>query len=153
MTAAAIARPPSRPRTFPAHYQAHGRLYRAIVSLPQGMCERDRPLQERWVFFDCPGAERAAERLQELLALAWNTSTTGWADSGLIYNIVTASDVADQNGAHDDAAWFECAWGSEGTQYVSPDDVDYFCTPIVRARLEAALARATRGAAQEGGAA
>jgi hypothetical protein len=63
---------PPKAHTFPAHYQAHGRLYRAIVSLPDAMCERDRPLQKRWVFFDCPGNTNPGERLEALLALAWN---------------------------------------------------------------------------------
>ena len=86
--------PGSRPH--PAHYQAHGRLYRAIVSLPDSMCERDRPLQERWVFFDCPGNTNPGERLEALLALAWNTDTTSWCDIGLIYNVSEASELIAQ---------------------------------------------------------
>ena len=138
---------------FPAHYQAHGRLYRAIVSLPDSMCERDRALQERWVFFDCPGDTPPGDRLEALLALAWNIDTIGWADRGLIYNVTEASDLIAQGDADDDTALFECEWGSDGTKHVPLHDVDFFCTPRVRARLELALMQAHIGMAMEGGAA
>ena len=58
-------------------------LYRAIVSLPNGLCERDRPMQERIVFFEGPydfmqrSNAGAAEVLEKLLALAWSADTTG----------------------------------------------------------------------------
>ena len=129
--------PGSRPH--PAHYQAHGRLYRAIVSLPDSMCERDRPLQERWVFFDCPGNTNPGERLEALLALAWNIDTSSWCDRGLIYNITDARELITQGDADDDTALFECGWSSEGIEYILPEYTDYFCTPRVRARLEAAM--------------
>ena len=143
--------PGSRPH--PAHYQAHGRLYRAIVSLPDSMCERDRPLQERWVFFDCPGNTNPGERLEALLALAWNTDTTSWCDRGLIYNVSEASELIAQGDADDDTALFECEWGSEGTKHVPLHDVDFFCTPRVRARLELALLQAHVRPALKGAAA
>lgn len=141
--------PGSRPH--PAHYQAHGRLYRAIVSLPASMCERDRPLQERWVFFDCPTGDMPHGRIEALLALAWNISTLGWCDNGLIYNITEARELIAQNDADDDTALFECEWGSEGTKHVALHDVDFFCTPRVRARLELALLQAHVGKVMEGG--
>ena len=143
--------PGSRPH--PAHYQAHGRLYRAIVSLPDSMCERDRPLQERWVYFDCPIGVIPCNRLEALLQLAWNINTAGWRDRGYIYNVVEASALIAQNDADDDTALFECEWGSAGTKHVPLHDVDFFCTPRVRARLELALLNAHVGAALEGGAA
>lgn len=142
MSPAAATRPPRQARPFPAYYQAHGRLYRAIVSLPEHMCEAGRPLQERWVFFDCPASEDPGAWLERLLALAWNINTTGWGASGCIYNVQHARELIAQNDADDDTALFECAWGSEGTQHVEPHEVDYFCTPRVRARLETALAHA-----------
>lgn len=74
-TIATAARLPIQARPHPAHYQAHGRLYRAIVSLPDSMCERDRPLQERWVFFDCPANDLPGDLLEALLSLAWNIDT------------------------------------------------------------------------------
>lgn len=153
---ASQAQPSTRPPKgqSPAHYQAHGRLYRAIVSLPPSMAERDRPLQERWVFFDCPTSEMPHGRIEALLALAWNINTTAWCDNGLIYGITSASDLIAQGDADDDTALFECAWGGpDGTQHVSPHDVDYFCTPRVRARLEMALLQAQVGPALKGGAA
>ncbi|SFF15044.1 hypothetical protein [Paracidovorax wautersii] len=154
MTAATLTKPapPKSRRPTPAHYLANGKLYRAIVSLPQYMCRRDRPLQERWVFFDCC-TRRPAEHLESLLTTIWGADTHGWADAGLIYNVTEASDLIAQNDADDDTALFERAWGSEGTQYVAPADVDFFVRPEVRAVLEAALARVTSGKLHEGGAA
>lgn len=143
--------PGSRPH--PAHYQAHGRLYRAIVLLPDAMCERDRPLRERWVFFDCPAATRPGLHLEALLSLAWNISATGWCEHGVVYDIKEASDLIAQGDADDDTALFERSFGPEGTEHVSPNDVDYFCTPQVRARLELALLQAHVGKVLEGGAA
>jgi hypothetical protein len=113
------------------------------------MCERDRPLQERWVFFDCPAATRPGFHLEALLAMAWNTSTTGWCELGVVYDIKEASDLIAQGDADDDTALFERSFGPEGTQHVSPHDVDYFCTPCVRARLELALLHARVGPALE----
>ena len=72
---------------------------------------------------------------------------------GLIYGITEASDLIAQGDADDDTALFECEWGSEGTKHVALHDVDFFCTPRVRARLELALLQAHIGAAMEGGAA
>ena len=143
--------PGSRPH--PAHYLAHGRLYRAIVSLPRDMCERDRPLQERWVFFDCPTGETPHPHIEALLALAWNVSSIGWCDRGIIQGITEASDLIAQGDADDDTALFECECGSEGTKHVALHDVDFFCTPRVRARLELALLQAHVGKVLEGGAA
>lgn len=148
----ASPRPPVG-RPHPAHYQAHGRLYRATVSLPDSMCERDRPLQERWVYFDCPSDRNPGEHLEALLRLGWNISTVGWCDLGYIYNVAEASELIARNDADDDTALFECEWGSEGTKHVALHDVDFFCTPRVRARLELALLNAHVGAALEGGAA
>lgn len=141
LTTHRAARSPTA-RPFPAHYQAHGHLYRAIVSLPPFMTASGRPLQERWVFFDCPGGINPAARLANLLALAWNTETAGWCDDGAIYNVSSAPDVIDQNVGNDDTALFECGWGGvDDVEYIDPADIDFFCTPRVRARLEAALAQ------------
>lgn len=154
MNAVAKALLPTGQLIYPAHYLTHGRLYRAIVSLPPRMCERDRPLQERWVFFDCPTAcNNPCTRLEALLALAWNVDTAGWGEAGYIYNICAARELIDRGDADDDTALFECEWGCEGTKHVAPGDVDYFVPPLVRARLEAALARVTVCPLLEGGAA
>lgn len=149
MSVATVSRPHIPARPHPAHYLAHGRLYRAIVSLPRDMAERDRPLQERWVFFDCPTGEIPHPHIEALLALAWNISTTGWCDRGIIQGITHASDLIAQGDANDDTALFERSFGPEGTEHVSPHDVDYFCTPCVRSRLELALLHARVGPALE----
>lgn len=143
-----LAPPPRAPR--PAYSQAHGRLMRAIVTLPPHMTTDGRSLQERWVFFDAPSVSGAGERLAQLLALTWNINTAGWADDGSIYNLEEASELIRQNEADDDTALFECGWGKDGTKHVAVEDVDYFCTPRVRARLEAAHRRVL---GEEGGAA
>lgn len=145
--------PPTRYLAYPAHYWALCRLCRAIVSLPQRMCVRDRPLQERWIFFNCPPGGDPCSRLEALLALAWDVDTGGWGEAGYIYNIYTARELIDRGDADDDTALFECEWGCEGTKHVAPGDVDYFVPPLVRARLEAALARVTICPLLEGGAA
>lgn len=151
-TSAHVCTPPApssrAPR--PAHSQAHGRLMRAIVTLPRHMTTDGRSLQERWVFFDAPSVSGAGERLAQLLAPVWNIDTVGWANDGSIYNLEEASELIRQNEADDDTALFECEWGKNGTKHVAAEDVDYFCTPRVRARLEAAHRRAL---GQEGGAA
>lgn len=148
-----VAAPPASP-TFPAHHAAHGRLYRAIVTLPEAMCSRHLAFQERWVFFDCPNAVPPTERLELLLALAWNVDTAGWTAIGSIYNVTSARDLIEENDGHDDTALFECAWGgAEGVQHVSRDDVDLFVPPTVRERLEAAMTRIQALAALNGGAA
>ncbi len=105
------------------------------------------------MFFDCPTGDMPHGRIEALLALAWNISTIGWCDRGLIYGIAEASDLIAQGDADDDTALFECEWGSAGTKHVPLHDVDFFCTPRVRARLELALLNAHVGAALEGGAA
>jgi len=143
--------PGSRPN--PAHTLAHGRLYRAIVLLPDAMCERHSPLQERWVFFDCPAATRPGIHLEALLSMAWNVSTTGWCEHGIVYDIKEASDLIAQGDADDDTALFERSYGPAGTDHVGHHDVDFFCSPRVRARLELALLQAQVGKAMEGGAA
>lgn len=56
-----------------------------------------------------------------------------------------------QGDADDDTALFEYEWGSEGTKHVALADVDFFCTPRVRARLELALLQAHVGKVMEGG--
>ena len=63
------------------------------------------------------------------------------------------SQAADHQGdADDDTALFECEWGCEGTKHIPLQDVDFLCTPRVRARLELALLQANVGTALEGGA-
>jgi len=134
----------------PAEHQAHGRLMRAIVSLPPHMCERSRAIQERIVFFDCPRQADAGHRLEALLALAWNTPTAGWCEQGHIYNITSTSELAERSDACDDTALLEIGWSSEGPAYACRASVDFFCTPGARSSIEQAMRMLTT---QEGGAA
>src|SRR3989344_4957375 len=64
-----------------------------------------------------------------------------------------ASDLIAQGDADDDTALFERSYGPAGTDHVGHHDVDFFCSPRVRARLELALLQAQVGKAMEGGAA
>lgn len=130
------------PKT-PAHYAARGRLYRAIVSLPQSLLPRDEPLHERIVFFDGPRDEREHEHLEALLRHAWNIDTSGWSEQGYIYNVQSAYGLTEQNESADlDARLFELSWGGpEGIGYANPDRVDLFVNPVLKARLLAVLNR------------
>lgn len=151
---AATATLPVLVQTFPrAHILANGRLYRAIVSLPEGMCPKGEPLHERIVFFDGP-CTQPVEHLETLLAHAWNTQTTGWAEDGFIYNVEPAFDLIEQGVSADlDARLFELSWGGpEGVGYADPARVDLFLAPVLKARLQTALA-AIATTAKKGGAA
>ena len=130
----------------PAYYAAQGRLYRAIVSLPQRLCPRDEPLHERIVFFDGPKQEHAATYLCDLLALAWGVDTTHWCEDGLIYNIQSAPELVEQNeSANIDARLFEMGWGGpEGVVYADPDRVDLLVAPVLKARLQSVLGQLAR---------
>ena len=101
------------------------------------------------LFVNCIAFDEAS--VEALLALAWNIDTSSWCDRGLIYNITDARELITQGDADDDTALFECEWGSEGTKHVALADVDFFCTPRVRARLELALLQAHVGKVMEGG--
>lgn len=126
-------------------------LWRATVTLPRAFRPQDR--EERWVFFEPPKGDLPQAHIEALLALAWNISTTGWCDCGLIYEVTAACDLIKLGDAEDDTALFECEWGCEGTKHVAPADVDFFCSPRVRARLEQALLQAHVGNGLQGGAA
>lgn len=135
-----IAPPPSA--HVCTHYAAQGRLYRAIVSLPERLCPRDELLHERIVFFDGPTVD-AGPHLEKLLGAAWNVDTAGWCGAGWIYNLRSASDLIEENESADiDARLFELSWGGpEGVGYAETARVDLFVAPVPKARLQAALAR------------
>lgn len=125
-----------------AHYAARGRLYRAIVSLPQSLLPHDEPLHERIVIFDGP-RENWHGHLHTLLAHAWNTDTIDWCGDGYVYNVTSAYDLTEQNESADiDARLFELSWGMhDGIGYAAPDRVDLFVNPVLKARLLAVLNR------------
>lgn len=121
-------------------------LYRAIVSLPNGLCERDRSMQERIVFFEGPydlmqrSNAGAAEVLEKLLALAWSADTTGWCEDGYIYNITRERDVLDESMGEGDTRLLEIGWGgTPRIHYAKAEDVDLFVSPRQVGRLRAAL--------------
>jgi hypothetical protein len=144
------ARPPVYRRS---HTLANGRLYRAIVSLPLRMCPKGETFHERIVFFDGP-IQEAGDYLEELLAHAWHIDTAGWCRNGDIYNIDPAFELIEQGeGADLDVRLFEIGWGGpEGVIYADPEHVDLFVAPMLKARLQAALAQIS-GRVVEGGAA
>ncbi len=121
-------------------------LFRAFVSLPAELCQRDRPLQERTVFFEAEydyvqhSNAGAARALEQLLALAWGMDTTGWCEDGLIYNLWRERELLDNAYGEDgDERLLEIGCGPEGVTYAKTADVDLFVTVRNRARLDAAL--------------
>lgn len=137
----------TRASPSPVHYAAQGRLYRAIVSLPERLCPPDEPLHERIVFFDGPRTpDCAGAYLESLLFQAWGVGTANWCEDGLIYNIQSAQDLIEQNESEDlDCRLFEMSWGGpEGVGYAHPNRVDIFAAPVLKARLQAALDRAVQ---------
>lgn len=141
---------PARTPSTPA--LASGTLHRAIVSLPLHLCEPNRPLQDRIVFFEAPHGARCDKHLETLLAAAWCEDTTDWCERGFIYNINTARELLRDwsigNQASGDLRLFETGAGGDCAPAVGPDrihyaraaDVDMFVTPRVAARLRATLA-------------
>lgn len=134
--------------TKPLHWQTRGRLYRAIVSLPPGLCPPGEPLHERIVFFDGP-RQNAGEYLETLLAHAWHVDTIGWHEDGAIYNLQPATDLVDEGLSEDrDARLLETGWGGDAPiHYADPARTDVFAAPLLRAQLLALLARVHEGGA------
>lgn len=126
-------------------------LFRALVGLPDFLCQRDRPWQERIVFFEAPydfgkgSNDDAARTLELLLGAAWGVSTEHWSEHGHIYNIRRERELLDEGLGEGDTRLLEISWGGiERIGYAKAADVDLFVTPRLRARLDAAL-RATEG--------
>lgn len=127
------------------HHMARGRLYRAIVSLPDALCPRGELLHERIVFFDGP-RENAGPYLETLLAHAWHVDTIDWCEDGHIYNLRSAHDLIEE-GASDDmnARLLGTSWGGqEGIGYAAPERTDFFVAPAMRARLAELQAQVAR---------
>jgi len=143
------------PRSVPITALGNGVLHRAIVSLPQHMTERDRPLQERIVFFEVPASHRSrgaftssgsGEHLERLLATAWCIDTTNWCENGYLYNINTAQELYGNAFGHEatgELRLFETGCGGETFPAIGPGrihyaragDVDLFVPPRVVTRL------------------
>lgn len=130
---------------------ARGKLMRAFVSLPSGMCEADRPLQERIVFFESTSTDSCARDLEQLLALAWRVDTTNWSDLGYIYNIYSAQELlssGDQASGAGELVLLEVGSGGDDPLAVGPDrihyarshNIDLFVSPRVNTRLRELMA-------------
>lgn len=129
----------------------NGKLYRAIVALPDFMTELDQPLQERVVFFEVPhGVDYAGYHLESLLAKVWCVDTLNWCNRGTIYNIFTVAEL--EKWAFDrvqinDLTLFEIGAGGDGINAICPNRIHYarvgrvdlFVTPRVARRLQDAL--------------
>lgn len=136
-------------RIAPIDALGNGFLYRAVVSLPQNMTERDRPLQERIVFFEVLGSKSdLGTHLEKLLASAWCIDTNGWCESGYIYNIHSVQDMyqyAFGDETTGELRVFETGCGGEDgvghnrIHYARAGDVDLFVTPRMAARLHELL--------------
>lgn len=121
-----------------------GRLFRAIVSLPEFMCPADETMHERIVFFSAPAVcPSSGQYLENLLSHVWNVEACGWCDDGHIYNITTESALAWDGVSQDsDARLFETACGGpDGVTYADPARVDFLVAPALKLRLQSALAK------------
>lgn len=119
-----------------------GRLYRAIVSLPEALCPAGETMHERIVFFTAPaGCPSSGQYLENLLSHVWNVEPCGWCDDGHIYNITTESALAWDGVSQDsDARLFETGWGGpDGVTYADPIQVDFLVAPALKLRLQTAL--------------
>ncbi|SFE88373.1 hypothetical protein [Paracidovorax wautersii] len=124
-------------RNTPAYLLAHGRLYRAIVSLPRELCPADEPLHERVVFFDGPRRLNPDAHLEKLLCVAWNITTFDWAANGHIYNVTPAVELIEGGQSEDHAQrLFETSWGGlKSIGYAQADRIDIFAAPELKRRL------------------
>jgi hypothetical protein len=103
-------------------------VYRAIVSLSDALTSRDRPLEERIVFFEADPPRRAHETLTELLRTVWRVDTTDWVRDGLIYNVCSAVELIGERAAEGLPpvhALFERASGGDGSDPLMVDRVRY----------------------------
>ncbi len=127
-------------------------LHRAIVSLPDSLTDRERPLQDRIVFFEAPTGVHPLTHLEQLLALVWGVDTTDWTDRGYIYNRECACDALQEaidagDDVSDDIFLFETGAGGDigigplRVHYARTPKVDLFVTPLRAERLRRALDR------------
>jgi hypothetical protein len=129
-----------------------GFLYRAFVYPPTHICARSE-LNTRVVFFEGPyDRSKALRHLEQLLGLAWCMDTADWGQC-YIENLSSERELLNEYGwAGPDAGdlnLFTTGCGGEVTPAVGPDrvhyaqreDIDLFVSPVVRARLDAAMTR------------
>lgn len=115
-------------------------VYRAIVSLPDMLSGRERPLEERIVFFEADPPRRPHDVLTELLRAVWRVDTSDWVERGLIYNIYSAAELIRdraEDGHPPAHALFDVGGGGDGSDtgmldrvlYARGDHVDLFVRP------------------------
>jgi hypothetical protein len=125
-------------------------LYRAIVSVPDALCPRSEPLHERIVFFECWPPDKPSHRLERLLAEVWSTDTSGWANTGWIYNVCPAHELLERRFNEDaprDLALFETGatngdfpnTAPNGVLYARRGSVDLFVRPELGQALAGVL--------------
>ncbi|MBR8426370.1 MULTISPECIES: helix-turn-helix domain-containing protein [Burkholderia cepacia complex] len=129
--------------------RATGILHRAIVALPDELCEPGRLSQERVVFYEAPSSAESVAHLERLLAVAWGVDTNRWTDRGCIYNIYSSYELKERSFGETDLGelrLFEvggggmCGVGPDRLEYARRADVDLLVSPRVASRLQELLA-------------
>ncbi len=149
-------------------------LCRAFVSLPDPMCDRERPMQERVVFFEVPATTflrgQMWTRLATILTAAWDVPAADL--ERLAYNQSSEWELVNEQSyggpATGDLRLLETGSGGEITRGIVPPgaadpncaihyaraaDIDLFVTPRTAARLQKAIAQVEALYAAKGGAA
>jgi hypothetical protein len=148
MTVSKLPKPQGR--RLPITVLGSGVLCRAIVSLPQRLTDRERPLQERVVFFEAPSRQGAGRHLEKILASVWGVDTADWYEVGHIYNLDEAAERIGRSYGPVDSSELQLleigaggdgidAVGEHRIHYVRHTEVDVFTTPRVAARLRELL--------------
>ncbi|RQX90169.1 hypothetical protein [Burkholderia stagnalis] len=128
-----------------------GLLHRAVVALPDNLCEPGR-YGERIVFFEAPRSADAAAHLEQLLAAAWCVDTRDWTVDCFIYNLHDARELVERAFGHaatGELRLFEIGGGPDGVgpdrlYYARAGDVDLFVTPRACARCSRSSSSGTR---------
>lgn len=128
------------PPPIPLESLGNGLLFRAIVSLPDHMCESGNLFQERIVFFEAPYivGERG-RHLEKLLSTAWYADTRNWLENGTIYNLCSSHELRENAFGPEgsgDLRLFEVGGGQGGIgpdriHYARLANIDLFVTPKV----------------------
>ncbi|WP_196491113.1 hypothetical protein [Burkholderia cepacia] len=136
-------------RKLSINTRATGILHRAIVALPDELCEPGRLSQERVVFYEAPSSAESAAHLERLLAVAWGVDTNRWTDRGYIYNIYSSYELQERSFGETDLgelSLFEVGGGGmsgvgpDRLEYARRSDVDLLVSPRVATRLHELLA-------------
>jgi hypothetical protein len=121
-------------------------LYRAVVSVPDALSTRERPLEDRFVFFEGDPPRRPVEALTDVLRSVWRVDTTDWSHNGAIYNVYSAIELIRdrvEDGIPPAHALFDIGGGGDGfdprlvdgVRYARMNEVDLFVRPQARHAL------------------